>query len=69
MRPVVAAKLQVQHPSFRLCTSSNMPSVLMNDAYGSFANFDEEIHFPSFNFCLKKRLNELTPFKTRLQFG
>jgi hypothetical protein len=32
MRFVVATRLQVQHYSFRLHTSSNMPSVSMNDA-------------------------------------
>jgi hypothetical protein len=25
--------------------------------------------FPSYNFCLKRRLGEPAPFKTRLQFG
>jgi hypothetical protein len=41
----------------------------MNDAHGSFANSDEEMHLPSCNSCLKKRLDESTQFKTRLQFG
>jgi hypothetical protein len=41
----------------------------MNDAHESFANFDEEMHIPSCNFCLKKRPDELAQFKTRLQFG
>jgi hypothetical protein len=26
------------------------------------------MHFPSCNFCLKKRLGEPTQFKTRMQF-
>jgi hypothetical protein len=69
MRLVVAPRLHVQHSSFQLHTSSNMPSVSTNDAHGSFANFDEKIHFPSCNFCLKKRLDELAQFKARLQFG
>jgi hypothetical protein len=60
MRLVVATRLQVQHPSFRLRTSSNTPFVLMNDAHGSFANSDEDTRFPSCNFCLKKHLNEPT---------
>jgi hypothetical protein len=34
----------------------------------SFANFDEELRFPSCNFCLKKHLGEPAQFKTRLQF-
>jgi hypothetical protein len=59
----------VQHPSLRLCTSSNMSSVLTNDAHRSFANSDEEMCFPSCNFYLNKRLDELAQFKTRLQFG
>jgi hypothetical protein len=66
MRLVVATKLQVHHSSFRLRTSSNTPSVPMNDAQGSFANFEEEMHFSSCNFCLKNRLDEPTQFKTRL---
>jgi hypothetical protein len=69
MRLVVAKRLQVQHHSFRLRTSSNTPFVPMSDAHGSFANFDEEIRFPSCNFYLKKHLDELAQFKTRLQFG
>jgi hypothetical protein len=59
----------VQHSSFWLRTLSNTPSVPMNDALGSFANSDEEMHFLSYNFCLKKRLDEPTQFKARLQFG
>jgi hypothetical protein len=58
----------VQHSSFRLRTSSNTPSVPMNDAHGSFANSDEEMHFPFYNFCLNKCLDEPAQFKTRLQF-
>jgi hypothetical protein len=56
----------VQHSSFRLRTSSNTPSVLMNAAHGSFANSDEKMHFLSCNFCLKKRLDELAQLKTML---
>jgi hypothetical protein len=41
----------------------------MNDAQGSFANSDEEMHFLSCNFCLKKCLDEPTQFKIRLQCG
>jgi hypothetical protein len=66
---VVATRLQGQHPPFRLCTSSNMPSVPTNVAYVSFRRFWEGMCFPSCNFCLKSRLGELAPFKTRLQFG
>jgi hypothetical protein len=66
---VVAMRLQTQHSSFRLHTSSNMSSVLTNDAHGSFANSDEEICFPSCNFCLKEHLGEPTQFKIRLPFG
>jgi hypothetical protein len=66
---VVATRLQGQHPPFRLHTSSNMPSVLMNVAHGSFRRFWEGMHFPSYNFCFKRRLGEAVPFKTRLQFG
>jgi hypothetical protein len=69
MSLVVAMRLQAQHPSFQLRTSSNTPSVLMNDVYESFANSDEGIHFSSCNFCLKKRMYEPAQFKTRLQFG
>jgi hypothetical protein len=43
----------VHHPSFQLHTSSNTPSVPTNDVQGSFANSDEEMHFPSYNFCLE----------------
>jgi hypothetical protein len=32
MRLVIAMRLQVQQPSFLLCSSSNTPSVLMNVA-------------------------------------
>jgi hypothetical protein len=46
-----------------------MPSVLMNDAHGSFTNSDEGMHFPSCKFCLKKQLDEPAQFKIRLQFG
>jgi hypothetical protein len=66
MRPVVATRLQVQHSSFRLRTSSNTPSVLMNAVHGFFSNSDEKMHFPSCNFCLKKRLDEPAQFKTML---
>jgi hypothetical protein len=66
MRLVVATRLKVQHSSFRLRTSSNTSSVLTNDAHGSFANSDEEMNFPSCNFCLNKRLDEPAQFKTRL---
>jgi hypothetical protein len=69
MRLVVAARLEVQHSSFWLCTSSNTPSIPMNDAQGYFANPDEEMHFPSCNFCLKKRLDEPAQLKIRLSFG
>jgi hypothetical protein len=57
---------KVQHPSFQLRTSSNTPSVPMNDTHESFANLDEEVCFLSCNFCLKKRLGEPTQFKTML---
>jgi hypothetical protein len=66
---VVAMRLQVQHSSFWLRTSSNTPSVLMNDVHWSFANSDREMRFLSYNFCLKKRLGEPAQFKIRLQFG
>jgi hypothetical protein len=42
---VVAPRLQAQHPSLRLRTSNNTPSVLMNDAQGSFANFQQRKAF------------------------
>jgi hypothetical protein len=41
----------------------------MNDAPRPFANSDEEMRFPSYNFCLKKHLDEPTQLKTMLQFG
>jgi hypothetical protein len=69
MRHVVAMRLQAQYHSFWLHTSSDTPSNLMNDAHGSFANSDEEMCFPSYNFYLKRLLGELAQFKTRLQFG
>jgi hypothetical protein len=65
---VVAIRLQTQHSSFRLRTLSNTPSVSMNDAHESFANSNEKMHLPSCNFYLKKCLDELVQFKTRLQF-
>jgi hypothetical protein len=68
MQLVVAMRLQVQHSSFRLRTLNNTPSVPTNDAHGSFTNSDEEMHFQSCNFYLKKRLDEPAQFKTRLQF-
>jgi hypothetical protein len=59
-----------QQPSFRLCNLSNTSSVLMNIAQGSFfTDSEKEMHFPSFNFYLKKRLDEPAQFKTKLQFG
>jgi hypothetical protein len=58
MRLVVATRLQAQHSNFQLRTSSNTTSIPTNDAQGPFANFDEEMHFPSCNFCLKKRMGE-----------
>jgi hypothetical protein len=69
MRLAIAMRLQAQHSSFWSSISSNMPSVPTNDAQGPFANSDEEMHFPSCNFYLKKRLDEPAQFKTRLQFG
>jgi hypothetical protein len=48
---------------------SHTPSVLTDDVHGSFANSDEEMHFPSCNFCLKKFLDEPAQFKIKLQFG
>jgi hypothetical protein len=39
MRLVVAMRLQAQHSSFQLRTSSDTPSVLMNVAHGSFRKF------------------------------
>jgi hypothetical protein len=48
---------------------SNTPSIPMNDTHESFASADEEMSFSSCNFCLKKRLDELASFKTKLQFG
>jgi hypothetical protein len=39
MRLVIAMKLQVEHSSFRLRTSSNTQSVPMNDAHESFHRF------------------------------
>jgi hypothetical protein len=68
MQLVVATRLQVQHSSFRLHTLNNTPSVPTNDAHGSFTNSDEEMHFQSCNFYLKKRLDEPAQFKKRLQF-
>jgi hypothetical protein len=41
MRLVVATRLQAQHSSFWLCTSSHTPSVLTNVAHGSFHKFQE----------------------------
>jgi hypothetical protein len=41
MRLVVATRLQAQHSSFRLRTSSNTSSVLMNVVQGSFRRFRE----------------------------
>jgi hypothetical protein len=35
---------------------------------GIFANSEKETHFPSCNFCLKRRLGEPAQFKIRLQF-
>jgi hypothetical protein len=45
MRPVIAMRLHVQQSSFWLCTSSNMPFILTNDAHGSSANSNEECSF------------------------
>jgi hypothetical protein len=39
MQLVVATRLQAQQSSFRLCTSSNTPSVPTNVAHGSFCKF------------------------------
>jgi hypothetical protein len=39
MRLVLATRLQAQHSPFRLHTSSNTPSILMNVAHGSFHKF------------------------------
>jgi hypothetical protein len=66
---IVAMRLQGQHPPFHLRTSSNTPSIPTNVAHGSFHIFREGMRFPSCNFCLKMRLGEPTPFKTKLQFG
>jgi hypothetical protein len=41
----------------------------MNDAQGHFANSDKKMRLPSYNFCLKKRLDELAQFNTWLPFG
>jgi hypothetical protein len=35
-RLLLATRLQAPEPSFRLCSSSSMPSAPMNDAQGSF---------------------------------
>jgi hypothetical protein len=69
MRLVVATRLQTQHSSFQLHSSSNTASVLTNNAQGPFANSDEEMHSPYYNFCLKKHLDKPAQFKTRFQFG
>jgi hypothetical protein len=66
MRLAVAMRLQVQQLSFRLRTSSNMPSVPMNVAQGLFTISEKELRFPSYNFCLKRRLGEPAQLKTRL---
>jgi hypothetical protein len=58
MRLVVPMRLQAQHSSFWLRISGNTPSILTNDDHGHFANFEEEMHVPSCNFCLKKRMDE-----------
>jgi hypothetical protein len=42
IRLVVATRLQAQHLTFRLQTSSNTPSVLTNDAHESFCRFREQ---------------------------
>jgi hypothetical protein len=68
IRLVVAMRLQEQHSSFQLRTSSHMPSVLMNVAHGSFHKFREGNALSICKFCLKKRLDKSTQFKTRLQF-
>jgi hypothetical protein len=45
IRLVVATRLQAQHSSFRLHTSSNTPSFPMNVVHGSFRRFREENAF------------------------
>jgi hypothetical protein len=68
MRLVVAMRLQGQHPSFRLRTSTSTPSIPMNVAQRSISRFWDGMRFPSCIFCLKRHLGEPAPFKTRLQF-
>jgi hypothetical protein len=54
IRLVVAMRLQEQHSSFQLRTSSHMPSVLMNVAHGSFHKFREGNALSIFaNFILR----------------
>jgi hypothetical protein len=36
---------------------------------GLFIDSEKEMHFPSCNFCLKKRLDNPAQFKTSLLFG
>jgi hypothetical protein len=36
---------------------------------GLFTDSEKEMHFPSCNFCFKRRLGEPEQFKTWLQFG
>jgi hypothetical protein len=59
----------MRHSSFWSCTLSNTSFVLINVAHGLFADLEKEMHLPSYNFCLKKRLGEPAQFKTMLQFG
>jgi hypothetical protein len=65
---MVATRLQMQHSTFWLRTSSNTPSILMNVAQGSFCNSEDEMRFPSYSFRLKKCLCKPVQFRTRLQF-
>jgi hypothetical protein len=53
MRLVVATKLQVQHSSFWLRTSSNTPSVMMNDTQGSLLILMRECAFHLITFVLR----------------
>jgi hypothetical protein len=62
---VIATRLQAQHSSFRLRTSSPFRRMIHMDL---FVDSTKGMRFPSCNFCLKKRLGEPAQFKTRLQF-
>jgi hypothetical protein len=67
---VVAARLQSQHPSFRLRTLSNTPSVQKKVTVGtSLLTSNDGMCFPYCKLCLKRRLGEPGQFMIGLQFG